>query len=86
MIPIVAHCIQPHQRGRTWVLPQPWHTSVWQVRGYSSESPTEKVVLGDTETEERVDPYELVKDDILALSDNIKKVLVISGGLKMALF
>jgi len=48
------------------------------MRDYTSESSTEEADLGEIETEERVDPYELVKEDILALSDNIKKVPVIS--------
>ena len=78
---VTAHCVQPHQRGKTWLLQQPRlgrTLSALQVRDYSSKSSTEEADLGEIETEERVDPYELVKEDILALSDNIKKVPVIS--------
>ncbi|KAI0220029.1 Decaprenyl-diphosphate synthase subunit 1 [Lamellibrachia satsuma] len=67
----------PHQRGRTWLLQpvQSWSMTAFPVRGNASESSTETADLGEMETEEKVEPYELVKDDILALSDNIKKEL-----------
>lgn len=70
--------LQPHQRGRTWLLQpvQSWSMTAFPVRGNASESSTETADLGEMETEEKVEPYELVKDDILALSDNIKKVLL----------
>ena len=68
-----------------------WQMTALLARANSSESSTEAATLGETEvaalgetevatlgeavTEEKVDPYELVKEDILALSDNIKTVI-----------
>ena len=67
-----------------------WQTTALLARAQSSESSTEVATLGETEvaslgeaevaalgemdSAEKVDPYELVKEDILALSDNIKTV------------
>ena len=82
-------CLQPHQRGTTLLQPsRSWQTTALLARAHSSESSTEVATLGETEvgalgevedSEEKVDPYELVKEDILALSDNIKTVINIVG-------
>ena len=79
------HCVQPHQRGTTLLQPsRSWQTTALLARTHSSESSTEVAALGETgveasgetNAEEKVDPYELVKEDIMALSDNIKMVIL----------